>query len=234
MFLTKGLDLSSRAPLMMVRILPQETLKNQERAIDHGSLGTKKSNKVEKKRQKESQTKPNRGEKVVKARTPHLDRQLRYFERSQTEIDKRVQEFENQLANLASEQKEIVSSEPLTFKVFDLEKVPLQIQEDSLPSYLKRMRAQITKFWAESIESFGSGSKVAVVQYRISADGRTSALKARLISGPENFRETCLTAVEKASPFEPLPFRFDPSVENQYLTVALTFYFRKAKSENLF
>ncbi|MBI4373128.1 MAG: hypothetical protein HY585_05325 [Candidatus Omnitrophica bacterium] len=163
-----------------------------------------------------------------------LNRKREGFESSQLQLDKRILEFENQLADLVSRKESVASRQAVSFRVFDLEKVPARVREDLLPSYLRKMRVRIAKSWVKAVQPLEIPSAVAMVQYRISSNGSIAAVKARLIDGPPGFEETCAAAVQKASPFEPLPFRFDRSVENQFLTVALTFYFRKTKPGKLF
>lgn len=220
----------SHGPLVTLQPLRSSFKRKENKVVSEAKFQARVKHEVQGKfKSKSGKAEPIKNKSVAKNQAPHLERTLQRFEHSQAKIDRRIKNFEENLIDLASHQKEIISREPVTFNVFDLEKVPAQAQENLLPSYLKRMRTRIAKFWAASVEPLGVDSGVAVVQYRILASGSIAALKTRSIQGSEIFEEACRAAVEKASPFEPLPFRFSPSVENQYLTVALTFYFRKTK-----
>ena len=119
------------------------------------------------------------------------------------------------------------SRESLIPHVSDLEKVPTDARREALPAYLKDMHAKIASFWLLLIQSQGIESGSAMIRYRVRPDGSVMNLEALGSQGSEPFREVCRLAIREASPFGKLPFRFSKSLENQYLTVELTFYLER-------
>lgn len=154
---------------------------------------------------------------------------FRRFQDFQAKIDQRIQKVRRDLKAALSQTAPAIPFESVTSQVFDLEKVPIRIREHALPIYLKRMRFKIAKIWLRLVPALPYESGVATVQYRIASDGTISAVTVLSDSGEDLFRRSCLTALSKASPLDPLPFHFEQSVEEKYLTVSLTFHLRKAK-----
>ena len=164
-------------------------------------------------------------------KTKALNHLVRSFKNFQTELDQRVQKVQTGLTNMGIQKKRLEAVQTLVPQIFDLDKIPPQARKDLIPTYLAQMRLKIANEWSRLIESKGFGSKIAAVRYRLAATGMISGLELVSTSGERWFDQACLLAVERASPFDPLPFQFAESVKGPYLTVALTFHFRSAKSE---
>ncbi|MBI1978061.1 MAG: TonB C-terminal domain-containing protein [Candidatus Omnitrophica bacterium] len=171
--------------------------------------------------------KPPQTKESKKRTTPVIQKSVKRFKRNQTFLDERIQKFQHDLKTLTTEIQNQTSIESLTSQVSDLEKVPLELQEFILPAYLKAMRVKIVERWSRLIADENMSSGDATVEYRIDLDGKVSRLS--LISGIKNapFETTCLKAVQEASPFGELPFQFDRTETNPYLTLSLTFHLRK-------
>ena len=158
---------------------------------------------------------------------------IQRFETFQSEIDQRVQKFKAALADLVTQRRQTIPAEVVMSHVSDLEKIPAKARKDLLPAYLKRMRSKIARKWSQMIQPPRLKSGVATVQYQIGPNGAVSDLRVLFARGEEEFQRSCLAAVREASPFAPLPFRFEEFVEKQYLTITLTFHFRTKDSEEL-
>lgn len=155
-------------------------------------------------------------------------RALKGFERFQHVLDGRIKRVRNQLVALVAEKQELPASEWVRFQIADWEKIPVEAREELVPDYLQRMRYRIAGYWAESIGSLADDSAVGAVRFRIYQGGTVSRLTLLSATGGENFKNSCLTAVSRANPFEPLPFVFKSSPEEHYVTIVLTFHLRKA------
>lgn len=165
---------------------------------------------------------------------PPFESALRHFHHLQAKLDQRIQKFKDDLMNLTAQQPESKSNEWLMSQISDLEKVPSEMRRDLFPEYLKKMRARIALTWLEKINMRHFESEVATVHYRVMQDGTVSELKPAVSKGDELFVESCLSAVEEASPFGMLPFDLKASEKEKYLSVTLTFHLRKQGSKTWF
>ena len=156
---------------------------------------------------------------------------LKQFEQTQLELDKRIQQFEGTLATQAAQNTQMISLDSIMSQVSDLEKVPVQVQKELLPTYLKRMRFKIADRWSRALQVSDPESGTATVRYQISLEGKVSNVQLLSFEGWVLFRESCLKAVREAAPFGPLPFDFDPLEQERYLTITLTFHLRKTNPE---
>ena len=156
------------------------------------------------------------------------------FQDFQTAMDKRIEKFKKNLLDMTTRNQKSDPSDSLMSDVSDLEKVPVTVRKDLLPTYLKKMRFQIATKWLQQIQNFNFESQVAAIQYRILPDGTIFGLEFQSLDRNDMFLKACLKAVEEASPFGPLPFQFRDSEQEKYLTVVLTFYLQKQNQETSF
>ncbi|MBI4358691.1 MAG: hypothetical protein HY584_05260 [Candidatus Omnitrophica bacterium] len=159
-----------------------------------------------------------------------LDQKLKNFQEAQTVVDKRIQKFKNNLTVLSTPKDQTSPPNALISYVSDLEKVPGSAKKDLLPIYLKKMRSKIAQHWYRRIHTLGPGSQAATIRYRVMASGALSEVEIHSFDGSRPFAEACLAAVSESSPLDPLPFHFEPWVQKKYLSITLTFYFRKTRS----
>lgn len=181
-------------------------------------------------------------EKKAQAKSQNLGNALsangafQRFQNFQAKMDKRIEQFRQNLLDLAAQDQKADPSDSLMSHVFDLEKVPVEVRKDLLPDYLRKMRFKIATEWLRQIRNLHFESEVATVRYQIAQDGTMSdlGLQSANPSGSPLFLKSCLKAIEHASPFDPLPFQFQDSEREKYLTIFLTFYLRKHNQKALF
>ena len=155
------------------------------------------------------------------------------FSKSQIEIDKKLDKIKKKLDALNEKPAKAISRQSLVPYVSDLEKVPSEARRDLLPGYLKKMRHKIASVWLLMVQTDAVSSGSVTVQYRVKADGSISDLQALNFGVSEAFREACLSAIQEASPFDPLPFAFSSWLKDQYLTIELTFFLERSKNKSL-
>ena len=172
--------------------------------------------------------------KSLDEKLPSLKGVFEDFQNFQTKMDKRIEKFRENLLGLAAHNQKSDSSDSVTSHVSDLEKVPIEVRKDLLPNYLKKMRFKIATEWLRQIRNLHFESEVATVRYQISEDGTISNLESQSSEDSELFLKSCLKTLEHASPFDPLPFQFQDSEREKYLTISLTFYLRKQNQETFF
>ena len=179
-------------------------------------------------------SKPSDKPAVSRQEPNSLGRTFRSFSRFQLEMDRRIKKFKNHLVVLVAEKKEAPSTELVSSQIADFEKIPVEARKDLIPTYLQRMRSKIADHWSQAIGSLPEESAIAVVRFRISPEGTISALRIMSANGGESFKKSCLVAVNKANPLDPLPFIFEDLTKGRYLTVVLTFHFRNQGLKNGF
>jgi len=208
-------------------------LKKENREYKKGSLekkmdfGSRQTSQILK--QTELKAKPQRAKNLSLQNS-----MFQSFQNFQTQLDQRIQKFQNDLKTLAAQKQELESSNLLTSEVSDLNKVPTEIRKDLIPEYLQKMRFRIAREWLQQVRALSLESGDATVYYRIAQDGTVSGLSWKSSETDELFLNSCLKAVETAGPFGSLPFQFDVAEKDKYLTIGLTFYLRKQNQKILF
>ncbi len=96
-----------------------------------------------------------------------------------------------------------------------------------LGAYFKKMKDKVEEYWLPYLAFTYSGGNLfgnkTVIYFKIMSDGRVRDAKILEHSGDQILKDFCLSAVQRVSPFEPLPESFLRSSGYTYLPIVFTF-----------
>jgi outer membrane biosynthesis protein TonB len=170
--------------------------------------------------------------KQLESMTKELQKEQVKIQEEITENIRAAQEHENQKPAEPTRSASEIAEQKKIFHNIDSEVVELgdpifATRYDIIVPYLRSMREAIFKAWypVVSMQAGPMPDSRVVVEFKIKPDGSIIDLEISSLQGSTSFGDICAAAVQKASPFDPIPLEFPPYLKNKFFHIKFTFYY---------